>query len=196
MISLTLVPVPTLTIDDNTYHGINILEKLSEIRYESTVAEQLFTQIATTYLRHEVPRLGFRLHSNDAVIPSKNIIDVGYDVTIISVAKQLTHLTTMFETNVSLDIPIGYYVELVARSSLSKTGYMLANAVGIIDPAYTGTIKVPLIKVDPSAPDLILPARVAQLILKQYVVSDSYEANPMAILETSRGSGGFGSTNR
>ena len=145
-------------------------------------------------MRHEVPKLGFRLHSDDAIMPSKNIIDVGYDLTIVGVSKQLTQMTTMFESNVSLVIPIGYYVELVARSSLSKTGYMLANSVGIIDPGYTGTIKVPLIKVDQSAPDIELPARVAQLILKPYTVSHGYNANEENLVETSRGGGGFGST--
>ena len=52
---------------------------------------------------------------------------------------------------------------LVPRSSISKTGYMLANSVGVIDRTYTGNVLVPLIKVDKSMPDLILPARVVQL---------------------------------
>ena len=194
MISLTFVPSPTLTIDGEVFHGINILEKLSQIRNESQTTEQLFEQVATAFLRHEVPKIGFRLHSEGAVVPSKEIIDVGYDLTIVRVAKQLTPMTTMFETDVSLVIPIGYYVELVPRSSLSKTGYMLANSVGIIDPAFVGTLKVPLIKVDPSMPDIELPSRVAQLILKPYAVSHAYDANGEEIIETTRGSGGFGST--
>ena len=194
MISLTFEPTATLTIDGQVFHGINILEKLFQIRSTSAEAERIFQLAANAYRRHQVPRLGFRLESGNAVMPSKKIIDVGYDLTVVAVSKQLTQLTTMYETYVSLDIPLGYYVELVARSSITKTGYMLANSVGIIDPGYTGTLKVPLIKVDQSAPDLELPARVAQLILKPYVVSEAFDATGGGLTETSRGTGGFGST--
>lgn len=192
MIALTFEPTPELRINDETFYGINIIEKLFELSNESSEARALFEQAASIFQRTKIPSLGFCLENNLAVLPTKKIIDVGYDLTVVSVAKQLTNLTTMYETYVSLNIPLGYYVELVPRSSLSKTGYMLANSVGIIDPGFTGSVKVPLIKVDPSAPDLQLPARVAQLILKQYIISDSYQTNKL--VQSSRGDGGFGST--
>mgnify|MGYP001566265644 CR=1 FL=1 len=69
-----------------------------------------------------------------------------------------------------------------------------SNSVGIIDPGYTGTIKVPLIKIDASMPDIELPLRIAQLILKPYIVS--YDTQVHTIDPTSRGDGGFGSTNK
>ena len=49
MISLTLIPFPILTVGNETFRGINILEKLYEIRHDSPVAEKMFEQIATTY---------------------------------------------------------------------------------------------------------------------------------------------------
>jgi dUTP pyrophosphatase len=70
---------------------------------------------------------------------------------------------------------------------------MQANSVGIIDQSYTGEIMVPLIKIDPDAPDLQLPAKIAQLVPRRWhglhPVEDETE------LETMRGDGGFGSTN-
>lgn len=192
MFTLTFEPTPKLIINDQVFVGINIIEKLYELSKDSVEARKLFEEAASVFQRTQVPRIGFCMQDPSAVVPTKRIIDVGYDITVCSVSKQLTDQTTMYETYVSLSIPLGYYVELVPRSSLSKTGYMLANSVGIIDPSYTGSLKVPLIKVDQSAPDLVLPARVAQIILKPYVISDSYISDN--VIETSRGVGGFGST--
>lgn len=192
MISLTFDPVPLLVIGNEKFSGINIIEKLYELSKDSVEARTLFEQAASVFQRTQVPKIGFCVQDPRAVVPTKHITDVGYDLTVVSVFKQATKLTTMYETYISLNIPLGYYVELVPRSSLSKSGYMLANSVGVIDPGFTGTLKVPLIKVDPSTPDLVLPARVAQLILKQYVISDSYTTTEL--IQTSRGEGGFGST--
>lgn len=175
-------------------HGINILERLQSLMPESVEAEELFHQAASVHQRTQVPRVGFSLEDPSAVMPTKKVIDVGYDISAVAVAKRVTEMTTLYESHVKVHIPFGYYVEMVPRSSLSKTGYMLANNVGIIDPGYTGTIKIPLIKIDQSMPNLELPARVCQLILKPYVVSESYDASDDHELETSRGDGGFGST--
>ena len=192
---LTFSPVPKLIIEGETFYGINIIEKLYELSKDSSDVNGLFLQAVNAHQRKHIPQLGFYLESSAAILPTKRIIDVGYDLTAIDVYKQTTPLTTLYETYVSLDIPLGYYVELAPRSSISKTGYMLANSVGIIDASFTGTLKIPLIKLDASMPDLELPACVAQLILKPYVVSEGYVANHDDKVETARGNGGFGSTN-
>ena len=194
MISLTFEPVPTLTLDGEVFHGINIVEQLYNIRDQSDEANELFLQAITVFQRNRLPSIGFRLKNELAVMPTKRIIDVGFDLTVISIHSKPTQLTTLYDTGVAVNIPLGYYAELVPRSSLSKTGYMLANSVGIIDPGYTGTLKIPLIKVDPSSPDIQLPSRVAQLILKPYVISEAFDATNHDELETNRGVGGFGST--
>lgn len=195
MLSLTFEPVPTLFINDEVITGINIINRLNELMDTSKEAEELFLQAASIYQLTRLPQIGFRLKDERAIMPTKRITDVGYDLSIISIDRHLSKMTTMFETFVSLDIPLGYYVEVVPRSSLSKTGYMLANSIGIIDPGYTGTIKVVLTKVDQSMPNLDLPARVVQMIIKPYVVSKSYDASKKNEIQTIRGTGGFGSTN-
>ena len=198
--------VPQLTVKSQDYYGINILEKLERMitmkthqplrdEYKEVKIDELlnaFEQACSFRLQTKVPVIGFVVKHPEAEIPTKTIDNVGYDVTIIDTFKKLSNIRTIYETHISIIIPLGYYVELVARSSICKTGYMLSNSVGIIDPGYIGTVKVPLIKIDPEAPDLQLPVTIAQLILKPYVVSTQYQT--IDIIETTRGEGGFGST--
>ncbi len=201
MFNFTKYPEPTLTYNDTKYTGINILELLDTILTNSEnypnqdvkEAKKYFDLISLYYQHPQIPILGFKSHDTRAIIPNKRIIDIGFDLTIIDVYKKISDKIIMYETGISLKIPVGYYVELIARSSISKTGYMLANNVGIIDPGYTDTVKVPLIKLDDTMPDIQLPLRIAQLILKPYCFSHAYEFNDN--YETTRGTGGFGSTN-
>lgn len=143
-----------------------------------------------------------KVFANDhAKIPTKvHDTDSGFDVTVYARKNGAEHddifQSTMFHTGLFIEPPEGYYFELVARSSLQKEGYMLANAVGIIDNSYRGEIFVPLVKFNNRLPDLKLPARVAQLIPRKIEpmrlqLVDSYTD----LSRTVRGFGGFGSTN-
>ena len=135
----------------------------------------------------------FKTHDG-GVIPSKpHMSDVGYDVTVVSKKKDLTSTTALYDTGIKITPPDGYYVEIVPRSSLSKSGYILANSVGIIDPTYSGNLLVALCKVDPYADDISLPFRCCQIIFrKQYHVNIEECITP--IDATMRGGGGFGSS--
>jgi len=131
-----------------------------------------------------------------AVIPSKSkTSDAGYDLTLIKEEKKWLNNITLYDTGIKIRVNHGLYAEVVPRSSLSKSGYMLANSVGIIDNNYNGNIYVALIKVDPTAPDIQLPFRCCQLIFRQQVYVNMVETSK-PFDETSRNEGGFGSTGR
>jgi dUTP pyrophosphatase len=119
---------------------------------------------------------------------------VGFDLTAISVVKKLTEKTTLYDTGLVVKPPAGYYTEILPRSSLSKTGYVLANSVGIIDPDYRGTLMIALTKVDDSMPDLELPFMKCQLVLRKCSYFNMIEAEELD--DTTRGAGGFGSTDK
>lgn len=191
-----------------------------------------YNRIYFTYLKlsggykhfNTVPTLKYLKLSNNAIIPFKaRASDAGYDLTIISKVKQLTNNTWLYGTGLKIQIPIGYYAEIVGRSSISKTGYMVANNVGIIDLGYNGELYVALAKIDTPTtfikkvktiinsildylnldlfefeikdemPEIELPCRIGQLILKPF---QHYIVEEMEQLEseTVRGDGGFGST--
>lgn len=121
--------------------------------------------------------------------PSKaNEGDVGYDLTMISMTPE-----GRYSTGIIMEPEEGYHLELVARSSLHKRGYMLSNSIGIIDGGYRGVIEVALYKFDPEAPSLELPCRGVQVIVRKTIHVTLEEVGEVSCSE--RGAGGFGSSN-
>ena len=127
-----------------------------------------------------------------AVVPHKSRpSDSGYDLTLIAERSRFGEVT-LYGTGLIVQAPPGFYFDVVARSSIIKTGHMLANNVGIIDRAYRGELMVPVVKIDKNAPNLELPVRLAQLIPRPIV---HFSVQRVARLgHTLRGVGGFGST--
>ena len=141
----------------------------------------------------QCPIVTFIRHDKSARIPNRaHPTDIGYDLTAIGVYKKISDNITLFETGIAVQPPEGYYLEILPRSSMSKTGYMLSNSVGTIDPSYTGTLKVALTKVDHTCPDISLPFTRCQLVLRKANHYNMTEVDSHR--ETMRGDGGFGST--
>lgn len=131
----------------------------------------------------------------EAVKPSKsNATDSGYDLTIIKLDKKIGEKVYLYDTGVKITPDFGWYFDLVPRSSMIKSGYILANSVGVIDRTYVGTVKVPLIKIDETMPDIELPTRLVQIIPRPIVHMETIEVDDLD--STNRGTGGFGSTNK
>ena len=134
---------------------------------------------------------------DSAVIPYKSrYSDAGYDLTIIKEYKKLNSNTVIYDTGIKLEIPNGYYVEIVPRSSISRSGYILANNVGIIDQGYRGNLYIALTKINDECLDLTLPWKCCQMIVKKQIYSklvlcDSVQGD---IENSNRGTGAFGST--
>lgn len=130
-----------------------------------------------------------------AVLPSKpNESDTGFDLTVIKKVKDLTDNTELWDTGLMVIPPKGYYIEIVPRSSISKSGYMLANNIGIIDSGYRGNLMIALIKVSKTAKPLNEPWRCCQMILRKHENSYIQEYSSLDEI-TQRNTGGFGSSN-
>jgi deoxyuridine 5'-triphosphate nucleotidohydrolase len=143
--------------------------------------------------QYPIGNIKWSKNHKDAVAPKKaRFSDVGWDLTLIKKNKDLTKNTSLYDTGISVSPPPGYYLQICPRSSLSKSGYILANSVGIIDPSYTGNILVALTKTDESKEDITFPFIAVQMILKPVYYSELEEVSQLS--ETERGHGGFGST--
>ena len=106
MIHFVTKPEPMLTIYGKNYRGISMLEVLESIlsdpsQHENlplSKVEQYFDTIARFHQQSVIPSLGFHLQDVNAIMPTKRIIDVGFDLTIIGVAKKISDKITLYET--------------------------------------------------------------------------------------------------
>lgn len=102
------------------------------------------------------------------------------------------------DTGIHVKPEPGYYVEVVPNSRLSKTPFVYGNSIGIIDPEYTGSLKVMLSPCENvTLPDLFkfLPGNVVgQLIIRHKHDADFEQVDELE--ETERSDGGFGSTEK
>lgn len=102
--------------------------------------------------------------------------------------------TVQIDTNLSFEIPQGYYFCLVPRSSLGKKGLIIPNSPATIDEDYRGSISVILFNTGKYPIPIWPEDRIAQIILLAYNKFDLEEFSELSATE--RGSGGFGSTGR
>jgi dUTP pyrophosphatase len=81
----------------------------------------------------------------DAVIPTyaHDGEDTGMDLTAISIEFEdnSNYGFIKYKFGLAFEIPQGYFGMLVPRSSISKTGLILANTPGIIDPGFRGEVE-------------------------------------------------------
>lgn len=102
---------------------------------------------------------------------------------------------SLVPTGLLVEIPLGYEIQIRPRSGLAiKQGITCLNTPGTIDADYRGEIKVILINLS-AEPQTILPGdRIAQMVLQRVEQIQWVQVNSLE--ETSRGSGGFGSTGK
>lgn len=96
-------------------------------------------------------------------------------------------------TGLAMAIPDGFEVQVRPRSGLAfKHGLTVANAPGTIDSDYRGEVKVLLINLGPDPVSITRGMRIAQLVPAS--VTRSTLRVVESLDDTSRGTGGFGST--
>lgn len=103
------------------------------------------------------------------------------------------HHTVMIPSGFAIEIPEGYAGFVYPRSGMaSKRGLASANKVGVIDSDYRGEVIVALHN-HSDVPAVLSPGeRVAQLIIAPVFTPGFELADELS--DTTRGSGGFGST--
>lgn len=101
----------------------------------------------------------------------------------------------MLPTNISVEIPEGFELQVRPRSGLAlKHGIGILNSPGTIDSDYRGEIKIILINFSKEEFVIQPGDRIAQLVLsKVYKAEMKEESN---LNHSKRGGGGFGHTGR
>ena len=129
-----------------------------------------------------------------AVIPAyATKLDAGLDLTAVSktIVNEGEYGYIEYGTGLSVAIPEGFYGQIVPRSSISKTGMILANSPGTIDAGYRGEVMLRF-KAIKDTKQYEVGDRIAQLIVLPFPNIEFEEVEELD--KTDRQDGGFGSS--
>ena len=132
-----------------------------------------------------------RLNDN-ATLPTRGSGGaVGYDLACTQDFVLDTQSRVLVSTGIGIKLPTGVYGRVAPRSGLTvKHGVHIG--AGVIDPDYTGEVRVAMFNLGLEPIEFKRGDRIAQLILERCEVPDVLEVD--TLVTTSRGEGGFGST--
>ena len=153
-------------------------------------------------------KLRFYRKHPEAILPTRAYDDAaGYDLHSCLKTESgrdsnvylLPHMTKAIPTGLVLQAPAGHYLAICSRSGLAlhDPAIFVANAPGIIDPDYTGEIKVILYNAGNDIYTIRHGERIAQVLIRPLVVLDLEELNHPPEADdpiNQRGDRGMGST--
>tara|TARA_B100000902_G_scaffold14984_1_gene18088 strand:- start:310 stop:741 length:432 start_codon:yes stop_codon:yes gene_type:complete len=135
-----------------------------------------------------------KLLSTEALVPKKqHESDIGFDLSSIEEVLLPNNRVTLVHTGIAISLHKGIAGFVLPRSGLaSKHQITLINSPGLIDPGYTGELKIPLINHSENDYTITKHERVAQLVLLN---TENVSFEIVEDLESSeRSTKGFGST--
>ena len=124
-----------------------------------------------------------KAHEDDAAFDLRSRVDA-----VIPSGK-----ITLVPTGVFMELPVGYEAQVRPRSGLAlKHGITVLNTPGTIDAGYRGEVGVILINAGPADFTVARGDRIAQMVVQKLADVELVAAEQLS--DTSRGTGGFGST--
>jgi len=134
---------------------------------------------------------------DEAVTPKKaHSTDAGLDLTATSMKEQKGMV--IYGTGLAFEIPEGHVGLVFPRSSVSKTCLSLSNAVGVIDAGYRGEVmfkfREHLSPRDDTGRIYSVGDRIGQIIIMPIPEIEFEEVESLS--DTSRGTGGYGSSGK
>ena len=164
-----------------------------------------------TLIEKDILKIKVKKLVPEAVLPQRaKEGDVGYDLVAIEDGQWKTDdsgvlVYIQYKTGLSIEPPPGYYVEIFPRSSITKTGLILGNSIGLVDEGYRGEIllrfKFPntVTNTEKDYGNLIAAQtkykkgdKIGQLVIRKAIHMDFIEIEELS--DTDRNDGGFGST--
>lgn len=131
-----------------------------------------------------------KLHP-DAKTPSyAHLGDAGMDVWAISKEKTKDYIE--YGTGLTFELPKNYVMLIFARGSVSNTGLILANCVGVLDSGYRGELMLRFKKIGEK--EYQAGDKIGQILIVKYPSIKLREVNKLTA--TSREGGKFGSTGK
>jgi dUTP pyrophosphatase len=137
--------------------------------------------------------LGIKKLNYDAIIPIRGSgASVGYDLySVVDTIVPCQAGNALVGTGLAVVLPPGCYGRIAPRSGLAVKHCIQVGA-GVIDPDYTGEVKVVLFNHGDKDFEVKKGDRIAQLVLEKCETPPIVEIS--IVEDTGRGSDGFGST--
>lgn len=134
-----------------------------------------------------------RLHPDAAIPAAAYDGDAGFDLASVEEAKLGPGERRTIATGIAVAIPPGHAGFVQPRSGLAaRHGITVVNSPGLIDSGYRGEIGVLLINHGAEPVTIGRGERIAQLVIQAVARATLLEVP--ALGESTRGTGGFGST--
>ena len=132
----------------------------------------------------------------DAIIPIyAHDGDSGMDLYTIEGIKLNSLQRAVLRTGLSFEIPEGHEIQIRSKSGLSlKKGIVVINSPGTIDSTYRGEILIAIFNTSNETCYIEKGDKIAQIVLQKVEKIKFEESEAFSI--TTRGYGGFGSTDR
>lgn len=151
--------------------------------------ETSVTTIASVASYH--PVLQVKKLSEGAVLPKKGTSGAaGYDLYSVEEKTLEPWSVTPLGTGIAIQLPKGTYGRVAPRSGLALKG--IDVMAGVLDPDYTGEIKVILSNLSDSSLQVTKGMKIAQVVIEKCYEVEMTWADSLPITE--RGAKGFGST--
>lgn len=141
----------------------------------------------------------FKKLDERAVAPVRaHSTDAGFDLVATSITTEINEcgqLILVYHTGLAIEIPEGYYGQLMPRSSVSKKSLMLTNSAGVIDSGYRGEIIGKFRSTTDVVPAVYnVGEKFAQLLILPLPDVTFVESSELS--DSDRGEDGFGSTDK
>ena len=144
-------------------------------------------------------KLGIMRCKEGVILPQVSEGNAGIDLRVLTDNEEpveiLPNETYKFFTGIKMDIPEGYYVEVVVRSSTGiKKNLRLMNSVAVLDSSWKGETIVALHNFGNKPVVVENNERVCQMIIHKVEDVEIYETDNVG--ESNRGEKGIGSSGR
>lgn len=186
-----------IRIQDKINRFINVSKKGLELVKDETIRDTLLDL-------HNYSAMGIMMNestgsevlikklSSDAITPTRGTSgSVGYDM----YSSVDTHVEprerALVSTGIAMTVPSGTYGRIAPRSGLAVK-YGIQVGAGVIDPDYTGEVKVLLFNDGDKMVEIKKGDRIAQLVIERCETPGVKIVTELG--DTARGIGGFGST--
>ena len=137
-------------------------------------------------------------HARDLPLPSyQTALAAGFDLVAAVAADAPVVIApgarALVPTGIAIALPEGFEAQVRPRSGLAlKQGLTVLNSPGTVDADYRGEVQVILINHGSESVEIARGMRIAQMVVATVTRAAFLEV--ISLDETSRGSGGFGST--